>query len=85
MIVDLMERLARIVPPDWRLPAEINLLGFYLTPIFVVIILGILLAGVSVWLIDIARLTRFIWHPPLFLFSLAVIYSITLSLLFMPV
>ncbi len=85
MIVDLMERLSRVVPPGWRLPAEIDLWGFYLTPIFVVFPLGIALAGLTVWLIDRARLTGFIWHPPLFLFSLAIIYGVALSLLFMPV
>jgi hypothetical protein len=85
MIVEMMERLSRVIPPDWRLPAEINLAGFYLTPIFVVVPLGIVLAGISVWLIDRARLTRFIWHPPLFLFSLSIIYGVALSLLFMPV
>ncbi|MBC2593615.1 DUF1656 domain-containing protein [Ruficoccus amylovorans] len=84
MIMDLVERLSSVVPPQWRLPAEIDFLGFYLTPIFVVLPLGILLAGVTVWLVDRARLTRFIWHPPLFLFSLAIIYGVTLSLLFMP-
>lgn len=85
MIVEMMERLASLVPPDWRLPAEIDLFGFYLTPIFVVVPAGILLAALSTWLIDRARLTAYIWHPPLFLFSLAVVYGLTLSWMFMPV
>lgn len=80
-----MEWLSRIIPQSYRLPAEIDLLGFYLTPIFIAVLFGIILAGVSVWLIDRTRLTQFIWHPPLFFFVLTIIYGVLFSILFMPV
>ena len=84
MIAQVMERLASIIPPEWRLPAEMDILGFYITPILVALPVGIALAGGSVWLIDRARLTQFIWHPPLFLFSLAIFYGVFFSWLFLP-
>lgn len=79
-----MERVASVIPPHWRLPAEMDVLGFYITPIMVAVPVGILLAGLSVWLIDRARLTSFIWHPPLFLFALAICYGVAFSWLFLP-
>lgn len=85
MIVEVMERLSQLVPAAWRLPAEIDVLGFYITPIFIIVPMGVALAALTVWLIDRARLTSFIWHPPLFLFSLAIIYGVSLSWLLMPV
>lgn len=85
MIVKVIEPLSRVIPPQWHLPCEINVCGFYVTPIFVVCVLGIALAAFSVWLMGVARLTRFVWHPPLFLFSLSVIYGMLLSFLLLPV
>ncbi|WOO39763.1 DUF1656 domain-containing protein [Rubellicoccus peritrichatus] len=72
------------IPDDWRFPPEVELAGFYLTPIFFVIAAALLLGVVTAWVADRLSLSRFIWHPPLFLIALIFIYGFVLTLMFLP-
>lgn len=72
------------IPDSWRFPPELEFAGFYITPIFIVIAAALLLGVVTVWIADKLTLTRFIWHPPLFLIALIFIYGFVLTLMFLP-
>lgn len=72
------------VPDAWRFPPELDLFGFYITPIIVVIVVALLLGMITVWIADRLSLSRFIWHPPLFLIGMIFIYGFVLMLIFLP-
>jgi len=67
------------------IPMEISIGGIYLPPIMIVILLGVLLAGVVTKLLNRFNLTRFIWHPPLFFVALSVICTWFVDLFILPV
>lgn len=69
---------------DWSLNPEIDALGFYLPFSMIVVVLGFSLAWVLAWAMDRVGLTRFVWHPPLFLFAMMVGCSSGLALLLFP-
>ena len=46
-------------------PSEVQVLGVYLPPLFVAIVAGLLCAMVLARLLNLTRLSRFFWHPPL--------------------
>ena len=63
-------------------PSEVQILGVYFPPLFLAIVAGLLCAaGISRWL-NRAGLSRFFWHPPLALFSLWLLSTSLISLLF---
>ncbi|MEO0794398.1 MAG: DUF1656 domain-containing protein [Verrucomicrobiota bacterium] len=66
------------------LDPEIDVLGFYLPFVLVIVTGGFLLAWAVAWMMDMVGLTRFVWHPPLFLFSLMVACSAGLGLILFP-
>ena len=47
------------------IPSEVQILGFYLPPLFVAIAGGLLCAIVLARLLNLTGLSRFFWHPPL--------------------
>jgi len=45
---------------------ELNILGIYISPIFIYLLVAALLWLALRWLLTVTRAYRFIWHPPLF-------------------
>ena len=62
-------------------PSETQILGLYFPPLFVAILAGLLCALVLARLLDLIRLDRFFWHPPLAFASLWVLATSLISLL----
>jgi Protein of unknown function (DUF1656) len=62
--------------------AEFNLGGFLLPWTFVVGILGFIAASVITALLESFRLTRYVWHLPLFFAGVALLIAGLLALLF---
>ena len=46
-------------------PSEVQILGVYFPPLFVAIVAGLVCAVVVARLLNLTRLSRFFWHPPL--------------------
>ena len=63
-------------------PSEVQVLGVYLPPLFVAIVAGLLCAVGIARLLNRAGLSRFFWHPPLALFSLWLLSTALIGLLF---
>ncbi len=61
-------------------PSETQILGLYFPPLFVSILAGLLCALVLAKLLDLIRLDRFFWHPPLAFASLWVLATALISL-----
>lgn len=72
------------IPDTWRFPVELELFGFYLTPVIFIFALALLLGFLTAWIGDRLSLARFIWHPPLFLVAIIFIYGFLLSMMFLP-
>ncbi|WP_309399553.1 DUF1656 domain-containing protein [Cerasicoccus maritimus] len=70
--------------PDISLNPELDVLGFYVPFSFFIVTLGFMLAWALAWAMDRLGLTRFVWHPPLFLFAMMVGCSAGLGLLLFP-
>ena len=64
------------------MPSEVQILGIYFPPLFVVIVTGLLCAAGIARLLNHAGLSRFFWHPPLALFSLWLLSTALIGLLF---
>jgi hypothetical protein len=64
------------------MPSEVQILGIYFPPLFVVIVAGLLCAAGIARLLNHAGLSRFFWHPPLALFSLWLLSTALIGLLF---
>jgi Protein of unknown function (DUF1656) len=64
-------------------PAAVSLGFFFLPPVAVDAVLGVLSAFLIARLLNRTGLSRFFWHPPLALFGLAVLMS-SLFGLFLP-
>lgn len=73
-----------LVPAGWRLPPEIDVMGFYVTPVILIMMVSLALGVVTVWVGDRFGLARLVWHPPLFLLALIFIYGFALAILFLP-
>ena len=72
------------VPSDWRLPPELSFYGLYYTPTFIIIIAALVLGIISAWVLVRFNVSHYIWHPPLFILALIVIYGLLLSFAFLP-
>ncbi|WP_309382522.1 DUF1656 domain-containing protein [Cerasicoccus frondis] len=70
--------------PDVSLNPELDVLGFYLPFSFFVVTAGFIVAWALAWAMDRLGLTRFVWHPPLFLFAMMIGCSAGLALLLFP-
>ncbi len=46
-------------------PNEVQILGFYLPPLFVAIAAGLVVATLVARVLNQSGLSRFFWHPPL--------------------
>jgi len=72
------------LPGGLSLDPEIDLFGFYVPYSMIVVLAGFLLAWLLAWLMDWFGLTRFVWHPPLFLFAMMIGCSAGLALWLFP-
>ena len=61
-------------------PCEIQILGLYFPPLFVSILAGLLCALVLAKILDLLRLDRFFWHPPLAFTALWVLTTALIGL-----
>lgn len=76
---------ALVWPPDGvHLDPELDVLGFYVPFALLVLAGGFLMAWMLAWAMDRLGLTRFVWHPPLFLFAMMIGCSAGLGLLVFP-
>jgi hypothetical protein len=63
-------------------PAEMQIFGLYIPPLFVAIVAGLLCAVGLARLLNRTGLSRYFWHPPLALFSLWLLSSALIGLFF---
>lgn len=56
-------------------PSEFAIGGVYFPPLLIASVLGVVVAWLTVLLLNRYRLSRFFWYPPLVFLALAVIYS----------
>lgn len=67
-----------------RLPIELNLNGVYFPPWLLSVLAGFLLALVLTAIANRLRLSRFVWHPPLFFVALTVACSVAVGATVVP-
>ena len=68
-----------------RIPSEFAIGGVYLPPLLVAAILGTLLAVITAWWLNRARLSRYFFYPPLVFVAITVIYTVVIGTVFIPV
>lgn len=68
-----------------NIPSEISVGGIYFPPILFAIVLGVSLAMLLAKCLDRLNLTRFIWHPPLFLLALSVVCTWIVGMFVIPI
>ena len=61
-------------------PAEVQLLGIYLPPLFLVCLLGFACAVIATRVLNWTGLSDLFWHPPLAFFSLWLLASSVIGL-----
>ena len=64
------------------IPSEIQILGVYFPPLFVVILAGLLCAVGLTRLFNWTGFSRFFWHPPLAFTALWLLSSALVGLIF---
>jgi len=69
----------------FNIPVEVSLGGIYFPPVMITILLGVLTASLIATLLNRFRLTRFIWHPPLFFVALSVLCTRLIDVFILPV
>ena len=65
-----------------NVPSEMQIFGFYFPPLFLAIVVGLLCALGLAKLLNGNGLSRFFWHPPLALFSLWLLSTALVGLIF---
>ena len=65
-----------------NVPTEMQILGLYFPPLFVGIVVGLLCALGLAKLLNRSGLSHFFWHPPLALFSLWLLSTALIGLIF---
>jgi hypothetical protein len=63
-----------------RIPSELQLLGVYLPPFFLVCLLGLLCAAATTEVLNRTGFSRLFWHPPLAFVALWVLASSLIGL-----
>jgi len=66
-------------------PAEVNILGVYFSPLLLASILGVTGAALTAIALNRYRLSRFFYYPPVIFLSLAVIYTSLIGTILIPV
>ncbi len=65
-----------------KIPHDISFGGFYLSPILVSGLFGVLAALLTARLLDRYRLSRYFANPPVVIISLSIIYSVFFGAVF---
>lgn len=68
-----------------ELPMEISLGGVFFPPLLLASIAGVLVAALITMTMNRYDWNRFVWHPPLFFVSLAVICAGIIRISFIPI
>ena len=66
------------------IPAAVSLGFFFVPPIFIDIVVGLLLAWLVARVLNRTGLSRFLWHPPLAFLGLVVLMSSLVGILVLP-
>jgi hypothetical protein len=67
------------------MPHEFSIGGVYFPPLLIAAILGVLAAALTAMLLNRYRLSRYFFYPPLVFVALAVIYTVLIGTLIIPV
>jgi hypothetical protein len=65
-----------------NIPSEFAIGGVYMPPMLVAGILAVLLAVLTARLLNRYRLSRYFFYPPLVFVALTIIYTVTISTVF---
>ncbi|WP_373565914.1 DUF1656 domain-containing protein [Microbulbifer okhotskensis] len=65
-----------------RVPHDISFGGFFLSPILVIGLFGVLAALLTARLLDHYRLSRYFANPPVVIISLSIIYAVFIGAVF---
>lgn len=68
-----------------ELPVEISLGGVFFPPLLLASIAGLLVAALITMLMNRNDWNRFVWHPPLFFVSLAVVWTGIIGTFLIPI
>lgn len=68
-----------------RVPSEVAFAGVYVPPLLVAAVLGLVLAVLTARFLNRARLSRHFFYPPLVFVAMAVIYTVVVGKLFIPI
>ena len=66
-------------------PSEFNIGGVYLPPLIIAAIIGTIAALAIARLLNRYRLSRYFFYPPLVFFALAVIFTVIVGTLLIPI
>jgi hypothetical protein len=66
------------------IPSAVSLGFFFVPPIFVDIVVGLLLAWLFARILNRTGLSRFFWHPPLAFLGLVILMSSLFGVLVLP-
>jgi len=67
------------------MPHEFSIGGVYFPPLLIAAILGVLAAALTAMLLNRYRLSRYFFYPPLVFVALAIIYTVLIGTLIIPV
>ncbi len=67
------------------MPIEVSIGGVYFPPLLLATALGTLAALVTTRCLDRFDWTVYVWHPPLFLLALAIIFTAMIGIFIIPV
>ena len=71
---------SKLLATMFQTPAEFQLFGVYLPPLFLVCLLGLLCTVTAARTLNRTGLSRIFWHPPLAFFAMWVLASSLISL-----
>ena len=66
-------------------PSEFNIGGVYLPPLIIAAIIGTIAALAIARLLNRYRLSRYFFYPPLVFFALAVIFTVIVGTILIPI
>jgi H+/Cl- antiporter ClcA len=66
------------------LPIEVSIGGIYFPPLLLAAMLGALVALITTRYLDRFDWTVYVWHPPLFLLALVVIFTVLIGMFIIP-
>ena len=67
------------------MPHEISLTGIFMPPLFVASILGVIAAILTARFLNRHKFSKYFYYPPLVFVALAIIYTVLIGTLIIPV